>query len=86
MPPVVGPYCTYFSQGYMGYTYDTTSYKAADYPCPPSFVTGSNAPSGDDIFCTLTKGEKGVTGFPVGAVANCDELSKGGIGYSWPVQ
>ena len=84
MPPQVGEYCTYFSQGYMGYTFETKTYKAADYPCPPSFVPGSNAPGGDDIFCTLTKGEKGVTGFPVGAVANCDDLSKGVIGYSWP--
>lgn len=56
MPPKVGDYCDYISQGYFGYTFDDTAipggYSPKNYPCPKgtllsqcrtSFLNDSNS-------------------------------------------
>merc|ERR1719420_591487 len=70
-------YCGYVSQGYMGYTWDSS---AGDYSCSPSARKSS---SGSTNFCVWEDGSLGVS-IPSGSAADCDSLSQGRIGWRLP--
>ena len=83
MPPpdVIGNYCAYIKDGYIGYTMPGTL-DQSNYPCPPSFVAAGDG--GAAFFCNLEVGQRGFTAFPAGVIAQCGNLTGGVIGYSWP--
>lgn len=85
MPPsTIESDCTYFKQGYMGYTFDAKVYPTeAAYPCPPSF--SAEGDGGQAWFCMLTVGEQGFTGFPATAQPECSAATEGVLGFSWPL-
>lgn len=83
-PTAVTEYCDYIGDGYIGYSWPMTEDPTqSDFPCAPSFYPTGNGEN--EFSCLLGKGENGFTGFPVGASALCGNLSRGTIGYAWPV-
>jgi len=77
IPSTAREYCGYVSQGYLGYTWDSS---AGDYSCSPS---ARKSASGSTNFCVWEDGSLGVS-IPSGSTADCDSLSEGRIGWRLP--
>merc|ERR1712137_658936 len=77
IPSSAREYCDYLSQGYLGYTWESS---AGDYSCAPSARKSSN---GATNFCVWEDGSLEVS-IPSGSAADCGSLSQGRIGWLLP--
>jgi hypothetical protein len=77
IPTTAQQYCDYIGSGYFGYTYASSE---GDFACSPSARKSSN---GGVTFCVWEDGTQGVK-IPASASADCDNLSKGRIGFVFP--